>query len=173
MGFITGRVQLCKVHKMCKKFHCVVFSMAISCVSRYAACTYIFYRVDYLYCHCWTCKIVPVVVKYNHYGDVTVGPMAFKSPAARVFFNCLFWITSKKTWKPAPVVLWEGNPSVTGGFPQKGPVTRKVYSCDDVVILKALPMIYLYQNETKYDKKWIVCIFCEDINRLTCWSQGC
>ena len=35
------------------------------------------------------------------------------------FFNSLFRVTSKKTSKPLLLVLCEGNPPVTGGFPSQ------------------------------------------------------
>ena len=31
--------------------------------------------------------------------------------------------------------LWEGNSPVTGGFPHKGPVTRKMFPSDDVIMI--------------------------------------
>ena len=34
-------------------------------------------------------------------------------------FNSLFWLTWKKTWKPVLLVLCEGKPLVTGGFPSQ------------------------------------------------------
>ena len=41
--------------------------------------------------------------------------------------NRLFRHRSKKTSKLRVTGLWEGNPSVTGGFPHKGPVRQKCF----------------------------------------------
>ena len=46
--------------------------------------------------------------------------------------NHLFRRKSKKTSKFRVTGLCEGNPPVTGGFPHKGPVTRKMSPFDDV-----------------------------------------
>ena len=47
-------------------------------------------------------------------------------------FSRLFRLTSRKTSMPALQSLCEGNPPVTGGFSQKGPVTWKPFPFDDV-----------------------------------------
>ena len=46
--------------------------------------------------------------------------------------NRLFRCRSKKTSKPRVTDLCEGNSPVTSEFPQKGPVTRKMFPLDDV-----------------------------------------
>ena len=48
--------------------------------------------------------------------------------------NRLFRRRSKKTSKLRVTGLGEGNPRVTGGFPHKWPVTRKICSSDDVIM---------------------------------------
>ena len=48
--------------------------------------------------------------------------------------NRLFSRRSKKTSKLRVIGLCDGNPPVTGGFPHKGPVTRKMFSFDDVIM---------------------------------------
>ena len=48
--------------------------------------------------------------------------------------NCLFRRRSKKTSKLLVTGLCEGNSPVTGGFPYKWPVTRKMFPFDDVIM---------------------------------------
>ena len=48
--------------------------------------------------------------------------------------NCLFRRRSKKTSKLRVTGLCEGNLPMTGEFPHKGPVTRKMFPFDDVII---------------------------------------
>ena len=59
----------------------------------------------------------------------------FKSPASRLFINRLFRRRSKKTPKLRVTGLCEENSLGTGEFPHKGPVTRKMFPFDDVIIL--------------------------------------
>ena len=56
---------------------------------------------------------------------------------------------SKKTPKLRVTSLCEGNPSVTGGSPHKGPVTRKMFPFD-YVIMRQFPM----QRTTKSSSTW-------------------
>ena len=51
-------------------------------------------------------------------------------------FNHFFRQISKKRSKPALLALCAGNPPVTGGFPHKGPVTRKPFPYDDVIMMR-------------------------------------
>ena len=48
--------------------------------------------------------------------------------------NLLFRRRSKKTLKLRVTGFCEGNPSVTGGFPHEGPVTRNNVSFDDAIM---------------------------------------
>ena len=48
--------------------------------------------------------------------------------------NCLFRHRSKKTAKLRVTGLCAGNSSVTGEFPTQGPVTRKMFPFDDVIM---------------------------------------
>ena len=70
-------------------------------------------------------------------------------------FNRLFRRRSKKTSKLCVTGLCEGNSPMTGEFPHKGPVTRKMFPFDDVImgwftlipfaswfLLSALPVNY-------------------------------
>ena len=50
-------------------------------------------------------------------------------------FNRLFKPRSKKTSKLRVTGLCEGNLPVTGGFPHKGPVMRKMFQFDDVIMI--------------------------------------
>ena len=64
------------------------------------------------------------------------------------FLNRLFRRRSKKTSKLHVTGLCVGNSSVTSEFPHKGPVTRKMFPFDDVIML----------NQDKcvgfFDEKW-------------------
>ena len=55
--------------------------------------------------------------------------------------NCLFRRRSKKTSKLHMTGLCEGNSLVTGEFPAKGPVTRKTFPFDDVIMVVQYNMI--------------------------------
>ena len=48
--------------------------------------------------------------------------------------SCLFMRRPKKTSKSCVTGLCEGNPPVTGGFPHKGTVTRKIFPFDDIIM---------------------------------------
>ena len=48
--------------------------------------------------------------------------------------NRLFWRTSKKASKLRVTGLCEWNPPVTGGFPSQRPITRKMFSFDDIIV---------------------------------------
>ena len=51
-----------------------------------------------------------------------------------LLLNRLFRRKSTKTSKLRITCLCEGNPPVTGGFPHKGPVTRKMFPFEDVIM---------------------------------------
>ena len=57
-----------------------------------------------------------------------------KSPASLLFFKRLIRRKSKKTSKLRVTGLCEGNSPVTGEFPHKGPVTRKMFPFDGVIM---------------------------------------
>ena len=61
---------------------------------------------------------------------------AVASPITNLYClpNHLFRRRSKKTSKLLVIGLCEGNPPVTGGLPHKGPVTRKMFAFDDVIM---------------------------------------
>ena len=53
-------------------------------------------------------------------------------------FNIFLWLTTMKHQRSALLSLCEGNPPVTGGFPHKGRVTRKMCPFDDVIMMLKL-----------------------------------
>ena len=55
----------------------------------------------------------------HHDSDVTSAPWHLKSPATRVFIQCLFWLTTKKPQSKASLAHCEGNASVAVGFPSQ------------------------------------------------------
>ena len=48
-----------------------------------------------------------------------------------------------KTSKPRVTGLYEGNPPVTGGFRHKGPVTRKMFPFDDVIMMVTVLLCFI------------------------------
>ena len=77
-------------------------------------------------------------------------------------FNRLFRHRSKKTPKLRDTDLCEGNPPMTGGSLHKGPVTRKMFAFDDVIMIGMLsyPQFhYMYSHYISFygwigDKIW-------------------
>ena len=62
--------------------------------------------------------------------------------------NCLFRCRSEKTSKLRVTGLSEGNSPVTGEFPHKGPVTRKIFPFDDVIVgREALLLTWRVRNQ--------------------------
>ena len=70
--------------------------------------------------------------------------------------NHLFRCTSKKTSKLHVTDVCEGNPTVTGGPPHKGPVMRKMFPFDDVI-----SMLNVNENINKLflELHWICLLF--------------
>ena len=58
--------------------------------------------------------------------------------------NCLFRRRSKKIWKLRVTGLCEGNSQVTGEAPDKGPVTRKMFPFDDVIMKCVIVSFFIY-----------------------------
>ena len=69
-----------------------------------------------------------------HYSDVIMSAMASQSPASRLFTQPFVQAAIKKTSKLCITGLCEGNPPLTGRFPHKGPVTRKMFPFENVFI---------------------------------------
>ena len=62
----------------------------------------------------------------------------------------LFRYRSKKTSKLRVTGLCEGNSPVTGEFPHKGPVTRKIFPFDDVIVERdALLLAWRVRNQVQ------------------------
>ena len=62
--------------------------------------------------------------------------------------NRLFW-RRKKTSKLCVTGLCAGNSPVTGEFPEKRPVTRKMFPFDDVIIQNAPPLKWFSLQQSK------------------------
>ena len=74
---------------------------------------------------------------FPYYSDVIMSAIASQITGVSVVCSNVYSgrCRSKKTSKIRVTGLCEGNPSVTGGFPHKRPVTRKIILCDDVIML--------------------------------------
>ena len=71
----------------------------------------------------------------DHYSDVIKGAMASQITSLTiVYWNCLLRRRSKKTSTLRVTGLWVGISPVTGEFPDKRPVTRKLFPFDDVIM---------------------------------------
>ena len=71
-------------------------------------------------------------------------------------FNSLFKLTTKEHQTSALLALCDGNPPVTGGSQHRGPVTRKMFPFDDVI------MINNYKTNQKKPSK-STCIFHQSV----------
>ena len=69
--------------------------------------------------------------KHNKHLHLQWARWHLKSPAWRLLLNRLFGRRSKKTSKLRVTGLCVGNSPVTGEFPHKWPVTRKMFPFDD------------------------------------------
>ena len=71
-------------------------------------------------------------------------------------FTPMFFLKrrSKKTQKLCVTDLCEGNPQLIGGPPQKGPITRKMFPFDDVIMYftSTGPITRLPGKHLEYDK---------------------
>ena len=71
----------------------------------------------------------------KHYSDVMMLPNGVSNHRRLdCLLNRFFRFRSKKTSKLRVNGLCEGNSPVTGEFPHKGPVTRKIFPYDDVIM---------------------------------------
>ena len=72
------------------------------------------------------------------------------------FLNCSFMRRSKKTSKLHVTGLCEENPPVTGGLPShKGPVTRKMFPFDDVIMSAQEGLILMYSiQRSTHPLRW-------------------
>ena len=69
-----------------------------------------------------------------------------KSPASRLFVQPFVQAQKKKDQSSTSLAFVWGNPPVTGGFPCKGPVTRKMFPFDDVIMWG--PQIYIWISQS-------------------------
>ena len=74
---------------------------------------------------------------HGHYSHVIMNAVASQTLASRLFAQPMFGRRSRKASKLRITGLCKGNPPVTGGFPQKGSVTRKMFPFDDVIMVEA------------------------------------
>ena len=92
---------------------------------------------------------------FFHYTDVIMSPMASQITSLTIVYSTVYSGTDKKTSKLHVTGLCEGNSPMTGEFPHKGPVMRKMFPFDDVImwwftlipfaswfLLPALPLNY-------------------------------
>ena len=72
--------------------------------------------------------------------------------------NRLFRLRSKKTPKLCVTGICEGNPPVTGRFPHKRPVTRKMFPFNDVImelpVYSPLHLPYALRYTHEFDVRW-------------------
>ena len=83
--------------------------------------------------------------KWSHYSDVIMNPMASQIASVSIISStvCL-WHKSKKTSELCVTGLCEGNPPLT--LPSHGPVTRKMFPFDNVIMIKKqIYIFFLYQ----------------------------
>ena len=74
-----------------------------------------------------------------YYSDVIMGAMASQITSLTIVYSTVCsGADQRKTSKLRVTGLCEGNSSVTGEFPHKGPVTRKMFSFDDVIMESTL-----------------------------------
>ena len=75
---------------------------------------------------------------FNHAGNVHYSEVIMSAMASQITGVCLlkrlFSRRSKKASKLHVTGLCQGNSPVTGEFPHKGPVTRKMFPFDDVIM---------------------------------------
>ena len=95
----------------------------------------------------WTFSCISLIIidhnnqpgSHSHSDDVIMSTMAFQITSLTIVYsNRLFRRISKKTSQLRVTRFCEGSSPVTGEFPAKRTVTRKMFPVDDVII------IYLY-----------------------------
>ena len=86
----------------------------------------------------WNCLQMSVNEKWKltattlqHYCDVPWPSWRLKSRAPRLFVQ---QFTLHKYWRSTLLVLYDGHPSVTGGFPSQRATRTKKFPCDDVIM---------------------------------------
>ena len=76
-----------------------------------------------------------------------MGAMASQITSLTIVYSSVYLFSrrSKKTSKFRAAGLCEGNSPVTGEFPHKGPVTRKMFPFDNVIMIRSGAM-YQWSN---------------------------
>ena len=69
------------------------------------------------------------------YRDVIMSAMASQIVGVSIVIQPFVRVQIKENIKVSRHWLFEGNPPVTGGSPHKGPVTRKIFTFDDVTMM--------------------------------------
>ena len=110
---------------------------------------------------------------YFHYNDVLMSTMASKIASRTIVYSIVYSGVDKKTTKKhqssASLAFVWGIHRWPVNFPHKGPVTRKIFPFDDVIMFLALPYLctFLYQwpfhisrhlHQLKFLFDWPVCI---------------
>ena len=75
------------------------------------------------------------VTNSSHYSDVMMSTMASQITSLTIVYSTVY--SRADQWKyqsSASLAFVRGNSPVTGEFPHKGPVTRKMFSFDDVMM---------------------------------------
>ena len=128
--------------------------------------------------------ILELHLSCSHNSDVTCASCHLKSPATGLFIQQLVHAYNRKHQGFKLLVLCDGNPPVTGGFPLQRASNRKAFSCHNVlgsVIGKHFHVIMSSCNSSRYSvptimseldyHDWIFSsysnISCHDI----CWIQ--
>ena len=86
--------------------------------------------------HCNTDPFIVCVYSryFHHYDNVIMNSMASQITSLIYLLNRLFGHRSKKTSKLRVTGLCAGNSPGPVNFPHKGPVTRKMFPFDDVIM---------------------------------------
>ena len=72
---------------------------------------------------------------YTHYCDVIMGAIASQITSLTIVYSRVYSGANQRKHQSPPVTgLCAGNSPVTGEFPHKGPVTRKMFPFDDVIM---------------------------------------
>ena len=84
-------------------------------------------------------RVIPLKEMHNHYNDIIMSAMASQITSLTIVCSTVYSRRrSKKTSELRVTGLCEWNYPVTGEFPHKGPVTRKMFPFDDVIMKSSL-----------------------------------
>ena len=91
-----------------------------------ATCSFLIPLTEFLLCLIWWCIVILSLHRRHRERNGVSNHRRLDCLLHRLFRR-----RSKKTSKLRVTGVCEGNPSVTDGFPHKGPVTRKMFSFDE------------------------------------------